>query len=375
MATETDASILNNLDGRLRNAIHACLTLAACAVLAIAASGAVAAGGIGHDVLYAVKDSDPAPIKLHDFKYTYGLLARSPDGRSLAFTGRDIFVMGADGSKPMRVTSNGDSHHSLAWSADSSLIAYDGCTTNCVGPGTIDRIRIVNLRTRAVTTFPIPMTHAPALSKRGTFVAFLPTNGIGALHVARADGSDDNVITATAPGVSGDWSPTDDLLVYAERLPHRTVTYFRYGIRIYDPHSHTRRPISIKGSATSPIWSPDGHRIAYIWSDAIDVNDAAKSKHHLVLQLRVVDVATGRSTVITKGRGFTIQQFVWGGSNTLVYLRYPPPSYSRKAWRLMRAQVAPAAAPVMIHREPIKDPVYLVSGNDRKVTFVRMDRD
>jgi Tol biopolymer transport system component len=107
--------------------------------------------------------------------------AWSPDGRSIAYTGSsrggalDIFVVPADGGRPVRMTSDADVDElQPSWSPDGAQIAFaapvaHGATAWLPGQG----IRILDLASGRITQITDKADSMPAWSPRGDQIAFL----------------------------------------------------------------------------------------------------------------------------------------------------------------------------------------------------------
>src|SRR3989454_329506 len=108
--------------------------------------------------------------------------AWSPDGSKIVFitgcSGVDIWVMNADGSGLANLTNSPAGYGNPTWSPDGARIASDGITImNADGTG----VRV------------LPYGIEPDWSPDGTMIAFssgYPFNGVGDIYVMRADGTD-----------------------------------------------------------------------------------------------------------------------------------------------------------------------------------------
>jgi hypothetical protein len=184
-----------------------------------------------------------------------GLLYRSPSyspgGSRIVFdAGERIGVMAADGSGftllPAVTANDGDP----AFSADGSRIVFTGANER----GTTD------LYVRTVSGGPAQLiindAGEPAWGSRGV-IAYVRS---GNIYVARPGGGHRRFVTS---GVSPDWSPHASKLVLVR--PLATLTFDAPIGRMYevDPHGHGLRRIGPADDASRPVWSPDGHWLAW----------------------------------------------------------------------------------------------------------------
>jgi len=139
--------------------------------------------------------------------------AWSPDGRLIAFNRFGIWVMNStDGSNVRQVTQNG-SHPS--WSPDGSKIVF-----TVVGIGTGAGIWVTNLDgsglTQLTTTALPAMDDTPAWSPDGRHIAFRHTTPAvpGAIYLMNMDGI--GVTQLTLSGQRPSWSPDSRMIVYED---------------------------------------------------------------------------------------------------------------------------------------------------------------
>lgn len=111
----------------------------------------------------------------------------------------------------------------------------------------------------------------PVWSADDEQIAFVvPSGDRAAIHVVPASGGAEKVVLEL-PGWSFglDWSPDRRTLAYAEGAPG-----FAPGISLYDIDAGTRRQLTrsdAAGGDVKPAFSPDGTRVAFLRSDALEL--------------------------------------------------------------------------------------------------------
>jgi TolB protein len=211
----------------------------------------------------------------------YHRIAFSPDGGMIAFATSEydrsgIAIAMADGSNVRRLT-DGTNDTSPVWSPDGTRIAFAGTAFD---PGIhrcslgVDHdcptdIYVMNADGSdlvRLTTDPAPDYH-PIWSPDGTQIAFVTyqpsTDGV--VSVMLADGSQVRPISSGVPGwaSSPSWSPDGSLIVFAAAREHQQAIY---GVA---PDGSDEHLILSGDGVGTPVWSPDGSRIAYTAIDPV----------------------------------------------------------------------------------------------------------
>lgn len=198
-------------------------------------------------------------------------LAWSPDGQRLAFVAdRRIWVMGADGSRPARLTSRvrGDFYGltSPSWSPDGRRIAYSYAPKDDVNRD----VWVMNAdgsNKRRLARTPDCSEVDVDWSPKGDRLVTTCEWGWGTrdLRLMKADGSAVSRLLGHKGGVPAsepDWSPDGRRIAFArsERGDWRMGIYL---INAAGGSPVRLSPHGVNASDREPTWSPDGRRIAF----------------------------------------------------------------------------------------------------------------
>jgi Tol biopolymer transport system component len=122
--------------------------------------------------------------------------AWSPDGRRIAFVNArsgnaKLFVMNADGTSPVQLTTGPGSDRDPTWSPDGQRIAFTGYRDNDVD---IYSVKVDGSELRRLTNDP-GAEYLPAWSPDGEFIAYTKVAELEQVYVMRADGSESRRVT------------------------------------------------------------------------------------------------------------------------------------------------------------------------------------
>lgn len=192
--------------------------------------------------------------------------ASSPDSAQIAFTSNrngtfDIYVMNADGSNVVRVTT-GMNASTVAWSPDGTHLAF----TNDVGYNW--EIYIVEVDGTGLTrlTNDPAADFGPSWSPDGTRIAFTSTrSGDSEIWAMNPGGNDLTRLTFNVgEDESPAWSPDGTRLAFA-RQSSLGANYTYTDIYTMNPDGSDQTNVTDTPGVMqlAPTWSPDGAKIAY----------------------------------------------------------------------------------------------------------------
>ncbi len=183
--------------------------------------------------------------------------AWSPDGNSIAFASdragnREIYLMNADGSDPVRLTDHPAHDYQPAYSPDGKRIAF---VSRRAGNAAIHVMNADGTNLVRVTTGAADESE-PAWSPTGDRIAFSRT---GDIYIVPVGGTGETRLTSSAVNTQPAWSPDGSTIAF---LSTGRDTY--PAVYLMNPDgSQVRRILGQGYFPSSPAWSPDGRTVAF----------------------------------------------------------------------------------------------------------------
>lgn len=222
--------------------------------------------------IYTICPDGSSLTKLTDSIAVEASPSWSPDGSRIAFSSTptgssQVFVMNADGSNPVQLTSDAQNDYPI-WHPDGRQIAFR--TTDGKG---LWWWRIIDLDTRQVSQLTEPsydfFFQTPAWSPDGQRLAYMSlveqkarNDGSSQIHVKNHDGSGDVALTHdTWANISPIWSPDGKRIAF---LSERDGVYNSFALYVMSADGQEVRKLSepIFSESSKFAWSPDGLQIA-----------------------------------------------------------------------------------------------------------------
>jgi Tol biopolymer transport system component len=224
---------------------------------------------------------------------------RALDGSNAAIGAVNIWVMNTDGSNatPLtKLTTTPVNSIHAAWSPDSSKIAYDStrALNGIDASGLSTNVWLMNAdgsSSATLTAFRLAANVSPAWSSDGTKLLFESSRSLTGVDldiavtniwVMNADGTSPQPFTRLNAVSSSNaaWSPDGTRIVYVSprALDGSNSAGNAANLWIMNADGSSHRPLtflqnSFNMTVETPVWSPDGTRIAYVSSRALDGSD------------------------------------------------------------------------------------------------------
>jgi TolB protein len=208
-----------------------------------------------------------------------------PDGTVERREVKHIYIADYDGANPRRVSANRNLNLNPSWSPDARTIAY---TAYSASAADIVLSRIYDGLPLQRPAKGIGNNYLPAYSPDGTRIAFMSTrDGNGEIYVINADGTGLRRITNNPEDdATPTWSPSGQQIAFTSNRSGRPTIYIVNADGTGQP-----RAISTDPEADRPTWSPAPfNEIAFT------------AKTGTWYDIKVYDVASGTSRVLTDGR-------------------------------------------------------------------------
>ena len=229
---------------------------------------------------------------------------RALDGSNVAIPAANIWVMNADGSNAMPLTKlNAETVSSIhaAWSPDGTKIAYDSTRALDGRNAAITNVNIWIMNADGTGGVPLTLLRATAASsvspvwspdgKKLLYTSSRALSGFDAaipvrnIWVMNSDGSGSQPLTTLTAASSSNptWSPDGTKIAFmSARALDGSNAVGAANIWVMNADGSSATPLTrittiYDLTTVSPIWSPDGRKIAYVSSRSLDGSDNGSS--------------------------------------------------------------------------------------------------
>ena len=259
--------------------IIAVIAYAICWHVSVVVGGSITAGETG-SARSAQQAATPTPTPAIES----GLPSVSPDGKHIAFTSNrggtdDLFVIAADGTGERQLTHTPEEESFPQWTADSKQILFSVLTNDTSHLYAID---MDGRNQREIASVP---GRTPMLSPNGRRLVYTAgTWRATRLMVSTLDGSKAQQITdGSSIAWNNHWSPDGKRIAFTGRNTPNGVL----AVYVMNADGSERRQVTHiapeEGGAQWPVWSPDGRQLA-IQVDSLKAHTA---------HIWIVDIAMG----------------------------------------------------------------------------------
>jgi Tol biopolymer transport system component len=222
----------------------------------------------GNNEVYVMDAQGTNPVNMTSHTATEYSPSWSPDGRKLTFASsrsnsHDIFAMDSNGSNLTNLTNIQGSDLEPSWSPDGKQIAFVSWRDTNLTTGTA-QLYVMNPSGTNQTrlTFDVNNYRGPSWSPDGRQIAFWGGPGRSQIYVINANGTNMRPLTTDNlmpyENIHSAWSPDGSRIAFSS---NRDGDYDIYVMN--SDGSNVHRVMDSTGDDFSPAWSPDGMCIVF----------------------------------------------------------------------------------------------------------------